>query len=560
MGSINVGEVQVAALPPETRLVAGATGLRREVSWVATLRTRPPAFQSLKGGEFLLISTQALQLLDPQLTLARLLQSVARVEVAAAAVAGPVSDDAAEFADSAEIPLFALPVGTALPEVERAITRAIVEWQAELQRQSQEIYRHLTELAIEGRGLPAIAAGLAQATSRPVAYEDRTFALTLHGRPLATKVDDERLARAFRETQAQLAGWLRNRRVSASEPPCAEFVLNGLGITRLVAPVVLREGIVGYLSLLDEGAGFREIERVAIVRAAAACAIEMLRESAAAEAEDRVGATFLDDLLTGAAVSPEAVRRLASRLGYDLAVPQVVLLCQHHLQPDCEARPTWSSPAQPPLQVAVEQELSRRRLRALCRGWEDRVAILHPAPSGETPRAEVRELAAAIAATLGAPVSVGVGQPGRGAEAIPDAYRQAQGALSLGLRLFGPGRVTYYTDLGLYRLLLAIQDVPELRAFYDEALGKLVEHDRRGNGELLRTLEAYFAGRGSPTVAAERLHVHRNTLLYRLRRIQAITGLDLEDPETRLWLNLALHVAQVLGRQAPSPSAERGRG
>jgi purine catabolism regulator len=314
-----------------------------------------------------------------------------------------------------------------------------------------------------------------------------------------------------------------------------------------VAPVVLREGVVGYLSLLDEGAGFREIERLAIVRAAAACAIEMIRESAAAEAEDRVGATFLDDLLTGAPVSPDAVRRMATRLGYDLAVPQLVLVCQHHLAARRGGRPP-SATEEGSLQAAIEQELGRHRTKALCRSWEDRAAVLYPVPNGEAPRGELSDLVVGVAGRLGAPVSAGVGSPARSAEGIAEAYREAQGALTLGLRLFGPGRVTHYGDLGLYRLLLAIRDVPELRAFYDETLAKLVEHDRRGNGELVRTLEAYFAGRASPTEAAERLHVHRNTLLYRLRRIQAITGLDLEDPETRLALNLALHVGQVLGQ------------
>ncbi len=341
MGSITVGEVHAAALPVGTQVVAGAAGLGREVSWPATLRTRPPAFQSLKGGEILLVSAEALRLLDPELTLAKLIQSVARVDVAATAFAGDLSDDAVGLADSLGMPLFALPAGTALPDLFQAITRAIVEWQAELQRQGQEIRRQLTELAIEGRGIAAIAAGLARVTGRGVVYEDRARDLSLHGRIGSGGADgggDEAVCRAFQESQAELSIWLEGRHLSASEPPCAELALPALGGIRLVAPVVLREGVVGYLSLLDFGAGFRELDRVAVVHAAAACAIEMLRESAALEAEDRIGATFLDDLLTGASISPEAVRRLTSRLGYDLTVLQLVLVWQHHPGPVEEPR------------------------------------------------------------------------------------------------------------------------------------------------------------------------------------------------------------------------------
>ena len=558
MGTVTVAELQSSALPPETKLLAGTDGLRREVSWTATLRTRPPAFQSLKGGEFLLISTESLRLLDSTLSLARLIQSISRFGVAAAAVVGEIPADAISQAESAGIPLFALPFGATLTEVDHSLNRAIVEWQNELQRQSQEIYRHLTELALEGQGVPAIAAVLARATGRPVAHEDRAFTLTFHGDqtagPAAGGVAGDEIAAAFRAGQAEVQEWLRSRRLSPSEPPSAEFRLASTGLARLVAPIVLREGVVGCLSLIGEADSFREIERLSIVRAAAACAIEGVRESAALDAEERAGVTFLDELLTGAPVSADAIRRLASRLGLDLSQPQIVLVLRQHIpqrrgiggssMSGASAAATPATAAA--LSTAVEREFGRRQVKALCRGWEGTAAVVFAAPSGSEARTEVQALIGGIAARLGTPVSVGVSQPRAGATGVPEAFREAQGALNLGSRLFGPGRTTFYGDLGLYRLLLALSESPELRAFHEDALGQLITVERKTNGELLRTLEAYFASRCSPTEAAERLHVHRNTLLYRLRRIEAITGLDLEDPETRLALNLALHIGQVL--------------
>ena len=537
---MTVGELQ-AVLPAGTALLAGSGGLHREANWPAVLRTRPPAFQSLRGGEFLLISTSALRLLDPNLSLARLIHSVARAEVAGAAVVGEVATDAVELADSMQLPLFALPDQSSLSDLERDISRAIVEFQAETQRQWQEIARQFTELALEGRGMPAIAQALARATGLLVAFEDRFGSLSLFGSQAAPELEA-----AFRAGAPELLAWLRGRRLSASEPPVEEFTLDGAGLRRLVAPVVLHDGAVGYLSLARSPGTFREIERVALVRAAAACAIEMLRESAALEAEDRVGATFLDELLAGDAVSPERIRRLASRLGYDLRVPQLVVAMQRH--PRQPAGAGASESAARDLQAAVEGELGRRQVRCLIRAWEERAAVLYSAPNGQPRTTELLEAVRAIGARLGEPVSAGVSRLASGPEGIPGAYREAQGALTLGTRLFGPGRVTSYGDLGVYRLLLTLERSPEMTAFYDEMLGRLEANDKRGDGELVRTLEAYFASKNSPTEAAERLHVHRNTLLYRLRRIQTITGLDLDDPETRLALHLALRVGQVLGK------------
>ena len=92
---------------------------------------------------------------------------------------------------------------------------------------------------------------------------------------------------------------------------------------------------------------------------------------------------------------------------------------------------------------------------------------------------------------------------------------------------------------------MSVRDHPELDRFYRETMGKLTVQDARSDGELLRTLEAYFSCNGSPTEAASRLHIHRNTLLYRLQRIRSVAEVDLDDPEVRLSLQVALRIRRI---------------
>lgn len=68
----------------------------------------------------------------------------------------------------------------------------------------------------------------------------------------------------------------------------------------------------------------------------------------------------------------------------------------------------------------------------------------------------------------------------------------------------------------------------------------LAEYDRERGGDLIRTLQAFFESNGTVSRAAERLYLHRNSLIYRLDRIEAITGLELKAPETKLALQLGL--------------------
>ena len=106
--------------------------------------------------------------------------------------------------------------------------------------------------------------------------------------------------------------------------------------------------------------------------------------------------------------------------------------------------------------------------------------------------------------------------------------------------------MTRFADLGIYRLIFAAADLPELASLRDEALAALLAYDARHSANLVGTLHAFLDANGGPKEAAAALGVHRNTVLYRLDRIREVTGADLDDAETRLRLHLAVTVHQAL--------------
>jgi DNA-binding PucR family transcriptional regulator len=148
----------------------------------------------------------------------------------------------------------------------------------------------------------------------------------------------------------------------------------------------------------------------------------------------------------------------------------------------------------------------------------------------------------------------GMGRPAADVGDVPRAYREAQQALGVARRLGGGHRAAYFGSLGVYRLLAAVEPASELSAFCEDVLGPLRAQDQRSGGDLLRTLEAYLLSGGSPQLTAERLHTHRNTILYRLERIQRLLGVDLRQPERQLTLHLALRAAEMLGEARSGPS------
>ncbi|MFN2581598.1 MAG: PucR family transcriptional regulator, partial [Candidatus Dormibacteria bacterium] len=149
-------------------------------------------------------------------------------------------------------------------------------------------------------------------------------------------------------------------------------------------------------------------------------------------------------------------------------------------------------------------------------------------------------------ATGDASTSAGAGRSRSGVHGVRASFREAEQALAMGRRVLGPGRAVSFADLGLHRLLFAVSHQPELADFYQDTVGALVAYDERSGGDLMATLDAFFACHGSPTETSQRMHLHRNTVLYRLRRIEEIGSLSLDDHSTRLNLHLCLRIRDVL--------------
>jgi DNA-binding PucR family transcriptional regulator len=153
-------------------------------------------------------------------------------------------------------------------------------------------------------------------------------------------------------------------------------------------------------------------------------------------------------------------------------------------------------------------------------------------------------------------ISVGHAAPRAGPSATRRTRFEAAEALRLGERAFGGGHLTGYGDAQLAAFLLRHADLDDLRSLYERTLGKLFDEDRKRGSDLLATLHAYCDTGGSLSQTAERLGVHRNTVLYRVRRIQTVTLTNLQDGPSRLLLQVGM-VAGRLARPSVAHSLRR---
>lgn len=537
MGVPSVRQVWRLALPAATKLLNTNGDLTRAVLWARRMAAHTPAFAALEEGEVVLLSVEALRLLDERLTLAQVVASLAKRNVSALAVVGPVSEEAVAAADDVGLCLLALPADADLRDIEKDTIRLIVEREAQLDRRGRQVYRQLAQCSIENHGLGAIAEALWQIVGKPVMIQDEGMAIQALASGDDSPFSPQDL-QAIRADKAPLHRWLMNQSLDGRAPPCTTFGLNGDG-ARYVAAIVIEGKLRGYLSILGTTDTLDDLDRLAAERGSLVCAVELAKQRAVEAAEQRLQGDFVDLLLIAGAVEEPALSRRAAEMGYDLERTHVVVLLSAS-ENVCSAR----------LDSEFRAALANDGAEVLLCPYGDDLAALcssETSPSLDALEESTRIARGRIADRFpGVRIAAGIGRPGAGLAGLRRSFAQAQESLDLVQGLLGGDKVLSFGDLGLYHLLRRLQNCEELADFYSGTLAPLVAYDTRHDTELVNTLAAFFAHCGNVSQTAESLYLHRNSLIYRLDRISEITGMNLDDADDRFSLQLTLKLQPLL--------------
>jgi len=140
-------------------------------------------------------------------------------------------------------------------------------------------------------------------------------------------------------------------------------------------------------------------------------------------------------------------------------------------------------------------------------------------------------------------LTVGVSAPAEGVTALSGAWHEAGSAQRLAT-LRGGTAISVVTsdEVASHELLLATVPASVLRSFRERLLGPLVAYDDRHRAELLPTLREFLACSGSWNACAAKMYVHVNTVRYRIRRIEELTGRDLSSLNDQVDFFLALRI------------------
>ena len=117
-------------------------------------------------------------------------------------------------------------------------------------------------------------------------------------------------------------------------------------------------------------------------------------------------------------------------------------------------------------------------------------------------------------------------------ESLHNSYEEASQCIQLMELLNYKAGLLFYEDTELYRLFLSLPGNQPAADFVKHTLDPILEYDKENHTDLLQTLKSYLWN--SLLHTSEELHMHRNTVNYRIKRIEELTGRSVEDADTKL--------------------------
>lgn len=388
---------------------------------------------------------------------------------------------------------------------------------------SEDIHDRLLEVAVRSGGVGGIATALRELLDSAVVVLDE------HGAAIAS---DPSQSAALDDADKLLP----TSRVRRSSLVCE------VG-THVVADVKLEGDTVASVWLIDRAGDLDPLGVRALEHASVVLSLEILRQRTAAQVEQTLRGELIADLLAGAEVSSAAIQDRARLMGHNLASQHSMLVAGLD-RAGKDRKPALFDVdlAQRAAREAIRlsSHLSPRPLVAEVRG-----AVVALWPEDETSRGGEQILRQAFA-IVQKDAAATVATRRITEDGIPAAYRETRGALAFAAADGTRHPVVTLDDLGAAGLLLQYAEPAQLQLYAERTIGPLRRYDSDRGASLVQTLRVYLECDLDRRATGEALVLHPNTVSQRLRKIEALTGLNLQSPRSVIEARTAFMLTDVV--------------
>lgn len=403
---------------------------------------------------------------------------------------------------------------------------------------SVEIHQDLANLVLQRQGLDEIIKCIHQKIEHEVLLFDDVGELKAFAYDTLSDYDVSKIQNLV----------LTNIQSSFTMRSTKEIELNEAVHQLILLPIGAKPELFGILAIAASHP-VNEVDIAALEHACTVISLELVKEQAIFDAQQKLNSEFMDDLFKGRI--DDSLIRQAKHLHLDPRRKYMVVNIQmDHLKKDVfEAR------------LGVKRYLVQLANLIFIKEYplglvvtkHSQIVIILSFPVKDHVSYHQKQAADLVRLFLTEvekkkwdfELSVGVGRIKNGLEDTYKSAQEAQKCLNFIKSYSLQHKVIHYSDLGVQRLLLQNTE-DELIEFILEVLGPLIQYENFRKGELMPTLLLYLENNQNAKETAEALHIHTNTLNYRLKRIKEILATDFTNTEQFLNIHLAVRLYRYL--------------
>lgn len=544
----------------------GRNGESRVIKSVSVIEI-PDCFEWLQGGEMVLTTLYPYKTVEERLNL---IKGLSRGEAACICIhpgndAFPqVPDCLIKLSDEINFPLFLIDRKLPYSLIMKKTYEALLNREELALKKAQEINNVMNNILLTNGGVHEIIDKLSSIINKSVLFLDESFKpvdMILRGK--SGGLIEENLIKICDFAKSHIETNVSRRR-SKSKPDQTHVVSWENDFNLAISIVNINDDMDCYLIVIKQGEMTEfdnKLYKIAFPGTITALKIDILKNLAILETEQRLKSDFFEDIINDAYTSNELMKNRARTLGLNLLDKNFVVIFdiddfEKYCRDNYEKGEEHIQKIKRDLKKAIEEA---------CKDMKSRVLLFVPKSDagillvGFTRIEYMREMLYKktlndlfykvtnefSARNPDVSLSMGVSSAMENIEELKRVYKEAIFAKDIGNKLFGRGKISFYDDLGIYKLI-SIPDKKE-EILRDRWFSRLYEHDINKNSNLIETLEVFLDSNGSIKDTAKKLYTHPNTIKYRLKKIRELTGEDiLQDEQKRLYYHILIKALKML--------------
>lgn len=454
-------------------------------------------------------------------------------------------------ANKYNIPLLEVPFDLSFSEIIAPILGVVFNKQNKILQKLEQAHKKLMDLALNGSPLEELCKETGKLISNPVAIVDREGTLIVND----DCPDKYKFELFFSDGSIEIKkeklrfGNIKEVKYSLEYASDSDKPLT---LKAIRIPIIADKYEYGHMVAIINNPIY-EPDILTIERAATIAALEFTKRKAIFEIEKSYYSDFLEILLSSDFENVDEIMHRGRVFNIDLDMPTaVIIINDNSLKEIADIRQHMhiNGPrSKEDLLKAINSYLRLQDGGNLIAGIKGNNIVVVTGTDLNNPAGSLKDTVSALIAYLcdstgdAIQIKAGVGKAYSDIRMISRSYEEAREALKIA-QLSEQAHVVYFDKLGFYKIL-SEKNRGELERFVEELLQPVFDYDRQKKGDLIKTLETYFETNRNLKLTSTRLFTHYNTVLYRIKKIEELTGISLNSPENALNLEIAINILKL---------------